>query len=678
MNSQRAHLSMNAVPLTQEQQAALARQLIAANEHYRLSNSDDVGLEERGQHRLQARILVEEVLGLDPDNATALNLLGRIDLDEGRAAEAAQHLEKAIVQEPDNAGFHLNLGYVRLAQRDYDQAEACFNRTLQLAPNSAQAYAGIAYALLRRGNYLGAFLRLRSLISKGYDNAHCRRALFDAAQHLWADRYDADLEADVLSYYDWSDLDAFKLGALTASLLVHKYDLGNPEARIDLDELLQDSLLLMGLRRSLLPNQLVERLLTDIRQSILVEAFDTRHLRDELQPMTCALAEYGARTGYAFALTDDEQALLDQLRMELHDAMQDHAWRHEDVIGALLVVAMYEPLYQQPYSHQLLRDDLADWPELAQGAMAAALYEPAARHMTEFDFRGARSALELAETPQVRGPAPMWETLAALPRSDYRQALARELGQDSLAVREPGQPLRILVTGCRSGQRAIGLARFFEGVDITAVDANLDNVVHGLHMARAQGLENIRFQCLPLSEIAQAGEAFDVIECGSPLGAPGEVVANMRRLADLLAPGGVIRFTLPRRAGRLEIEEARARLKAHDVLPTPENVRTVRQIMLDETSQGLWQDIVANAEFYTLPGARDLLFTENEPSYNLREVHGLLQAAGLSFVGFVDLDPISRQRVRTLNPRDLMAWHSLDESQQTVFGQSYELYCRKG
>src|SRR5690606_23641219 len=295
MSNYQAKLSQHDVQLTQAQQAALARKLIEANEHYRLSNSVDADLSTREYHRLQAQMLAEEVAAQVPSQAAALNLLGRISLDTGELNDAAGYLLAAIESSPENANFYTNLAYVRLAARDYDQAEALFSKVLELQPDNAQAYAGVALAFLRRQDYLGAFLRLRSLISKGYTPAYCRKALFDAAQNLWADRYDAELDQALQEYFTWNDQDAFQLGYLTCSLLVHKYDLGSNPA-LDLDALAGDSLLLIALQRSLLPNHLVENMLTQLRLSILVEVFETRNLRDSLQPLVCPLAQYTART----------------------------------------------------------------------------------------------------------------------------------------------------------------------------------------------------------------------------------------------------------------------------------------------------------------------------------------------------------------------------------------------
>jgi len=676
MSNHQSQLSQQAVSLTQAQQAVLARKLIEANEHYRQSNSAEMDLDTREYHRLQAQMLAEEVAGQAPDNAAALNLLGRICMDNGELDDAAGYLLAAIELAPANANYYINLAYVRLATRDYDQAEALFSKALELQPDNAQAYGGVALAYLRRQDYLGAFLRLRSLISKGYAPAYCRKALFDAAQNLWADRYDAELDQDLQEYFTWTEMDAFQLGYLTCSLLVHKYNLGSNPA-LDLDVLAQDQLLRIALQRSLLPNHLVENMLTQLRLSILVEVFETRNLRDSLQPLVCALAQYAARTGYAFAFKQDEQILLNELHLDLQESLSKRDWRHGDVIGALLLVAMYEPLYSQPYAFHLLRDDLADWPVAAQPVLQAALHDLAEQHLVEHELKGGRTVEELAATPVVRGAAPKWETLGAHPQTDYRQALARELGGNYLPEPVNDQPLRILVTGCRSGQRAISLARFFANVEVAAVDPNPDNVVCAIQASRRYQLHNMSFACLQVNELQPGDEGFQVIECGTALGYPEQIVSNMRHLTQLLSPEGVIRFTFPRRAGRLEIEDARASLMHNNILATPDNVRAMRQVIMEEAALGLWQDIVANPDFYTLAGTRDLLFALDEPAFNLQEIQQMLNEAGLEFLGFVDLDPTSRQRVQALNPKDLLAWHALDESPMSPFHGSYEIYCRK-
>jgi tetratricopeptide (TPR) repeat protein len=60
-------------------------------------------------HFKQARVLVEQQLRINPNNAAALVLLARIDLAYGDHEHAIQHLRKAVALEPGNSDAHVYL-----------------------------------------------------------------------------------------------------------------------------------------------------------------------------------------------------------------------------------------------------------------------------------------------------------------------------------------------------------------------------------------------------------------------------------------------------------------------------------------------------------------------------------------------------------------------------------------
>src|SRR5690606_22506035 len=138
----------------------------------------------------------------------------------------------------------------------------------------------------------------------------------------------------------------------------------------------------------------------------------------------------------------------------------------------------------------------------------------------------------LAATPLVRGAAPTWESLGMHPQTDYRQALEKELGGDYLPV--SADHLRVLAAGCRSGQRALRLARFFEGVEVAAIDPNLDNIVQTNRAAERYEISNLSHGCLSLRELDELEPIFDVVECGPGLAPVTQIAQTMRRLAGLL------------------------------------------------------------------------------------------------------------------------------------------------
>ena len=77
----------------------------------------------------------------------ALALWGRgqgSDLDEGIG-----HMKEALKREPDNAGFHANLGMMLAKSGDTENAVLHYFRALELDPAQAPAYAGLEEAYVR-------------------------------------------------------------------------------------------------------------------------------------------------------------------------------------------------------------------------------------------------------------------------------------------------------------------------------------------------------------------------------------------------------------------------------------------------------------------------------------------------------------------------------------------------
>ena len=72
----------------------------------------------------------------------------------------------------------------------------------------------------------------------------------------------------------------------------------------------EDELLILAPQKTLMPNPAMEELVTLLRRAIIAEVAQTVELRDELQRLTLAIAQYADRTGYALAVEDDEERLV--------------------------------------------------------------------------------------------------------------------------------------------------------------------------------------------------------------------------------------------------------------------------------------------------------------------------------------------------------------------------------
>lgn len=114
----------------------------ALRQHLRLA------LEHHQQNRLaEAESAYRAVLASAPRNADALNLLGVICLQTGRAGEAEQLLTAATREDASVAAYHDNLGSALAAQGRVGEAAAAHWRAVKLQPDFAAAYFNLANAL---------------------------------------------------------------------------------------------------------------------------------------------------------------------------------------------------------------------------------------------------------------------------------------------------------------------------------------------------------------------------------------------------------------------------------------------------------------------------------------------------------------------------------------------------
>jgi tetratricopeptide (TPR) repeat protein len=100
---------------------------------------------------VKARELAERVVKLVPFDWHAQFDLGDRLFAENRLDEAAERLRKAAAFGPPSYAVYNQLGYVQLAQRDFDGAVSTFRRYTELKPDEPNAVDSFAEALLNAG-----------------------------------------------------------------------------------------------------------------------------------------------------------------------------------------------------------------------------------------------------------------------------------------------------------------------------------------------------------------------------------------------------------------------------------------------------------------------------------------------------------------------------------------------
>ncbi|XOZ33843.1 tetratricopeptide repeat protein [Halomonadaceae bacterium KBTZ08] len=590
--------------VTREQEAALARRLLQANELYRFANSPDTEPGMRGHARQQVREALDVVLTAQPEHPEALNLLGRVAMDEGQLAQAAELLERARVAAPASGQVLANLGYLALLREEPEHAEALFDKALTQDRQSAPAFAGKAHALRQQQRFDQAYLHYRCLLdcNRNWDSVYA--GMLECARHLDIQRADSALAHDAIRLLSHPGLPHQELSRFVTRLLRQQYAADIEAGDWLLDTICTDELLLLALETTLLVDPDLEKLITRARHALLMEVRDTGELYESRQRLAMALSRYANRTGFAQMVTEEEEAFLRELDANLKVELRD-PFQPEEVAAGLILRSLYGALFHQPYAQHIGRFTLEDWPQGMQPLMAESYYHKAEEEAYKQQFQEKQDELALARE-DLPHAWPCWHNLRLHHAQPLKQELAQSLGIDTSTWPET---VRILVIGAGSGQHAMELAHYFTDVEVVAVDENLAGLAHGNRLAREKDLQNIVFWPYSLAtRFIQDGNQVQMVEIRQLPSETHEGTPIKTLAQQALDSGGLLHIhTGEHGASRVDVA-LRRMMERHKLQPTTETLRRLRRMILNNPKHQAYQALLNEPDFYATAGCRKRWF----------------------------------------------------------------------
>ncbi|WP_303292758.1 hypothetical protein [Marinobacter sp. ST-43] len=605
--------------ISHSQQAQVARLLLQANLAYGESNSNGLSHIQRLKARQECRGYLNEALALEPEHAGGLGLLGRVEMDDGQLEKAHSLFNASLNHQPGQAQQYCNLGYWALKTERPALAEQYFLQALDCDRQSAAAFCGVAHAKRLQGQFDVAYLYYRKLLETGAEWDSVYSGMLSCAQHLEVNKADSALAHDAIALLQRDGLPHQELGRFVGAIIHQQYDLDNPDAQIFLDAASEDELLILALEKTLMPNPAVEELVTMLRRAIIAEVAQTVELRDELQRLTLAIAQYADRTGYALAAEDDEERLVSAI----NDSIQAQFALGEEqdgLIGSLMISTMYGALFHQPFAVQLSQWNLMDWPLALQPVLAASYYNRAEEEAIKqnFDEKAEELCLEKNDVPQAW---PSWSRLAYRTESSLKTLMATELGLDTDNV---PATLRIMVCGAQSGQRAMELAQYLDDVEVIAVDESLANIAKGTRMAQSLNMDNIVFWPWSIAQRFVAdGHKVHWVEVGR-LPSPAMTELSLAALINSASIAGAVVHMHTSMAEQTAGDKQIRRLIAeHQLQPTRTSLRQLRRMVLANKQDAVWSSLLQDDDFYSLGGCRDRWFRPQDAN-QLKELLALV------------------------------------------------------
>ena len=112
----------------------------------------------------KSRKLLEQVLQKEPNNVSALSMLGELEQQAENTPEAHALFLKVIQLVPDNAAAFLNVGNTAFIQKDFEAAIGYYQKSIDLKPNWATPYREMARACESLGQVDKALVLLKTAL----------------------------------------------------------------------------------------------------------------------------------------------------------------------------------------------------------------------------------------------------------------------------------------------------------------------------------------------------------------------------------------------------------------------------------------------------------------------------------------------------------------------------------
>ncbi|MFQ6024211.1 MAG: tetratricopeptide repeat protein [Acidiferrobacterales bacterium] len=691
-----------------------------AEAHYNLGNA----LHESGQ-LAEAVSAYRQAIALEPDDAEAFNNLGVALKDQGEFAEAITAFERALALNPNSAGIHVNLGNARHAQGQLveaissyeqalaikpndatthnrlgrvldrqgrlDKAIAAYKQALAIAPDYVEAYNNLGKALAAVGELEQAVDAFRQALQRNPDLISTRLRLVSTLRFVKPARYEPDLENELKKCLSCPEVNPQDLARSIANQLKHKHRMRHGPTSSDRDmralatSLGTDELLITLLSKTVNVDAELELLLTDIRRMFLFDYLNAAEIPGTHMGLIVALGLQCFSNEYLFNVQPDEAEAVDRLVKHCERSSERVPLLCETLENHLVLLAMYQPLYELDCAHVLSAPSLNEWSDPVQPLIERVLIEPLQEAGLETDivsFGKIQDGTSQAVRVQYEEhPYPRWLNLPRTRKVTMRTFLSRTFPYAALPEFLDG-PMCVLVAGCGTGREPISIALACENIEILAVDLSRRSLAYAERMARKFETENISFQHGDILELAGLNQHFHMIECGGVLHHMDEPVKAWHKLTELLVTDGVMKIGLYSERARKAVVAARTQIEQQGMTAVSHDIKAFRRDILTRGTESRLAALTESEDFYTLSTCRDLLFHTTERRFTLPQIRQALDELGLEFIGFELPTTGIKQRYHELFPHDeqmvdLAAWDTFEQLHPETFAGMYVFWCQK-
>jgi ubiquinone/menaquinone biosynthesis C-methylase UbiE len=579
------------------------------------------------------------------------------------------------------------------ASGNFEQALLYSDALCTLDPDNWMFSALTGKLYLNRGEFEGAIHAFDTALSLTPDNIQCRDNLLKTFYYLGSGKFDANTKRWVSLFLNEPDtVDIGVLARVWIMLLftdpdyveimrgqLHsEYKDFKPWVNGLSDETLSaltSDYLLDGLRVCVVANINIERLLANLRRTVLGYSINnSQEAPDWVAGFACALAEQCFLNEYIYAETKEEKEQVDTLVQALNN--------HHNISSlSVAVLACYHPLNSFPDLAatllQLLENLSQDDRILFQRVIRQQIEEPETEQLLKKEINSF-STIDNETSIKVRNqyesnPYPRWISTGALENDE---------GDFIFAETDPLQSHNILIAGCATGHIPIKISKTYPSSSVTGVDLSLSSLAYGLRKAQEMKAENLQLLHGDILELENLKQEFDIIYSSGVLHHMNNPEAGWKVLANILKPGGLMKIGLYSELERQHITDCRQYIVDHNIPDTSDGIRKIRNIIAGLPEAHPFRKVMPFNDFYSTSMMRDLLFHVQEQCFTIPRIEKALSDFDLEFLSFSMLLPQTVQQYSQMFPDDtamtnLEYWDQYEHKYPDTFTGLYQFWCRK-
>ena len=635
----------------------------------------------------EAKKFLNNAIKLKPNHADAHNNLGVVYGELEEYKKAKHSYQEAIKINPVHADAYNNLGNIFKVLEEFNEAGNCYEKAIKINPGHIDAYNNLATIFKENGKYLKALRCYEKVISIDKNNTrsinnlctilrkpelnsnpeidknHLKKLLLLIFKRNDIGHRDMFLTAKLLLKFEENEIT--KLINSNSSLLQNKF----------IQNLLGDELFLLMLQKCLNVNLLLEKFLTKLRSEIIITLFNKKnHLLKNNFDFIVSLAEQCFLNEYVYIHSKKENENINRLINKIENDKE---------INELEVAIL--GCYMHLHSSKSIKNKLLNYKSkniLFDDLIAMQIREPLREKELTVSIKTLTKVTDevskKVKDQYEKYPYPRWRYAYKNMPQNFLFHLNSRIKPNKITIKNKKKFSKpdVLVAGCGTGNH-ICLVENYLNANIVGVDLSIASLAYAKRKAEELNFKNIEFFQADILQLENFNRKFDIIECVGVLHHMDDPLKGMKILLNLLQPDGFLKVGLYSEIARSDIVKAREFIKKNDFKNTLEDIRSCRQMIMDENKDLILKKIPNRFDFYSTSSVRDLIFHVKEHRFKLSQILKILKNLNLEFLGFNEPHNNKKFNINYKNNVSLSEWDLLEKNYPDSFGGMYNFWVRK-